>query len=60
MSGALSPFGGSGGVGVGSGAVQGARGVELSAGLNPAILAYLQQQPEEPDPMSPSYMGLLR
>jgi hypothetical protein len=62
MSGALSPFGGSGGVGVGgSGGVEGARGVELSAGLSPSILALLQQQQApEPEPMSPSYMNLLR
>jgi hypothetical protein len=62
MSGALSPFGGSGGSGLGNRGVEGARGVALSTGLSPSILALLQQQQQapEPEPMQPSYMNLLR
>lgn len=57
----LSPVGGGTGSVAGALPAEGARGVELSAGLNPAILAYLQQpEPQEQEPMSPSYMNLLQ
>jgi hypothetical protein len=57
----LSPFGGASTSGGAMGGMKGARGVDLSSGMNPALLAYLRQPPPaEPDPMAPSYMGLLR
>jgi hypothetical protein len=59
----LSPMGGGSGSVMGALAPKGARGVDLNLeGMNPAILALLQrqQEPQEPDPMTPSYMGLLR
>jgi hypothetical protein len=57
----LSPFGGASTTGGGMGGMKGARGVDLTSGLNPALLAYLRQPPPaEPDPMAPSYMSLLR
>lgn len=56
----MSPYGGSSASGGGQLGAEGARGVDLTSSLNPAILAYLQQQPPEPDPMTPSYAGLLR
>jgi hypothetical protein len=60
----LSPMGGGGsGSVMGALAPKGARGVDLNLeGMNPALLALLQRPPDPPesDPMTPSYMGLLR
>ena len=61
LSGLMTPFGGSSS-GIGQGRVGGARDVDLSLDtLNPTILALLQQQQEpEQDPLTPSYMGIMR
>lgn len=58
----MSPYGATGSSSASSMGAEGARGVDLNLdGMNPALLALLQQQQEpEPDPMQPSYMGLLR